>query len=114
MSEYRVAYTKVPPARSDDKKYSGLLIHIRPPVQLNPDAVERYLTNSAFESVNRSWKNLDIKDVVLLGSTPEQTTIYASIIKGYEDEVLAQRAVNDTVELLLFMGATAIVDKPPT
>src|SRR6266702_250873 len=110
MSEYRVAYTKVPPARSDDKKYSGLLIHIRPPVQLNPDAVERYLTNSAFEPVDRSWENLDIKNVVLLGSTLEQTTIYASIDNRFNDDgELAEQAAHCTAELLRFMGATAII-----
>jgi len=111
MSEYRVAFTEVPAQRRDDKTHGGVLIQIRPPVQLNPDAVERYLTNSAFEPVDRSWQNLDIKDVVVLGSTTEQTTIYASIDKRFEG--LAEQAADHTVELLSFMGAQAILDKPP-
>ncbi len=115
MSEYRVAYTEVPNPRRDDERYDGVLIHIRPPVQLHPDAVERYLTNSAFEPVDRSWENLDIKDVVLLGSTHEQTTIYASIDKRFNDNgELAEQAADYTAELLRFMGATAIIDHPPT
>jgi hypothetical protein len=112
MSEYIVTYTEVSPTRSDDKTHRGLLIHIRPPVQLNPDAVERYLTYGAFVPVDRSWENLDVKDVVLLGSTPEQTTIYASIDKGFEGNVLSEQVANDTVRLLQFMGATAIIDNP--
>ncbi len=81
MSKYRIAYTEVPPARSDDETYGGLLLYIRPPVQLNPDAVTRYLSFSNFEPIdpNENWEKHDIKDVVVLGSTPEQTTIYASI-----------------------------------
>jgi len=107
-----VGFTKVPPQRRDNETYGGVLIHIRPPVQLNPEAVERYLTSSAFEPVDRSWKNLDIKDVVVLGSTAEQTTIYASIDRGFEG--LAQQAAEYTTELLRFMGAQAIIDNPPT
>ena len=81
-------------------------------MQLNSEAVERYLTTGAFEPVNRSWKNLDIKDVVVLGSIPEQTTIYASIDRRFEG--LAEQAAEYTAELLRFMGATAIIDNPPT
>ena len=116
MSEYKVSYTEVPAECRDTETYSGVLIHIRPPVQLNPDAVERYLTFSDFEPIGhtQSWKNVDIKDAVLLGSTPEQTTIYASIAKGYEDEGLAMQAADHTVKLLRFMGAKAIIDHPPT
>ncbi|SRR5258708_264535 len=119
MSEqYIVAFNKVSAECGDDKTYGGLLIHIRPPVQLNPDAVERYLTFKDFEPVNRDYKNADIKDVVVLGSTPEQTTIYASILKGYEDEALAQEVAMKTVQLLRFMGAQAImagnIGNPPT
>jgi hypothetical protein len=112
MSEYRVVFSEVPGESGDNETYGGVLIHIRPPVQLNPDAVERYLTTSAFEPVNRSWKNLDIKDVVVLGSTPEQTTIYASIDR--RDEGLAEQAADYTVQLLRFMGAQAIIEHPPT
>jgi hypothetical protein len=111
MSEYRVTYTEVP-AQCRDETYGGVLIHIRPPVQLNPDAVERYLTTSAFEPVDRSWKNLDIKHVVVLGSISEQTTIYASIDTRLEG--LAEQAAEYTAELLRFMGAQAIIDNPPT
>ncbi len=115
MSEYRVTYTEVPPTRRVDETYNGVLIHIRPPVQLNPDAVERYLTFGDFEPINRndSQEGLDIKDVVVLGSTLEQTTIYASIKRQFEGR-LAQRAAEYTVGLLDFMGATAIIDQSPT
>jgi hypothetical protein len=115
MSEYRVEFTEVLGECQDTDTYGGVLIHVRPPVQLNPDAVERYLTFSDFEPVGRSqsWKNMDVKDVVVLGSTPEQTTIYASIVKEYEDEVLARQVANRTVKLLQFMGAQAIIGIPP-
>src|SRR5215469_222200 len=104
MSEYRVAYTEIPGECQDNETYSGLLIHIRPPVQLNPDAVERYLAFHDLEPVHRNTptENDDIKDVVMLGSTAEQTTIYASIVKGYEDGALAQEAAMKTVQLLRF------------
>jgi hypothetical protein len=116
MSEYRIGFTEVPGQSRDNETFDGVLIHIRPPVQLNPDAVTRYLTFKDFEPIGhtQSWKNMDVKDVVLLGSTPDQTTIYASIAKGYEDEVLARQIANHTVELLRFMGAQAIIDNPPT
>jgi len=55
----------------------------------------------------------EIKNAVLLGSTAEQTTIYASVEKEVS-KVLAEQAANDTVRLLQFMGATAIIDNPPT
>jgi len=114
MSEYRVAFTEVPPTRSGDETYSGVLIHIRPPVQLNPDAVARYLTAGDLEPLEPYDRDFNVKGAVLLGSTLEQTTIYASIDKGYEGNVLAEQAANDTVRLLQFMGATAIIDHPPT
>lgn len=112
MSEYRVAYAEVPAECEDKGRYSGVLIRILPPVQLNSDAVERYLTSGSFDSsFDPSDGTLDVKDVVLLGNTPEQTTIYASIAKKYSER-LAQEVVNDTVRLLQFMGATAIIDVP--
>src|SRR6266567_2821024 len=115
MSEYRVNFTQVPGKCQDTERHSGVLIHIRPPVQLNPDAVERYLSYGDFEPINRndSQEGLDIKDVVVLGSTLEQTTIYASIKRQFEGR-LAQRAAEYTVGLLDFMGATAIIDQSPT
>lgn len=116
MSEYRVTYTEIPNPRSDNETHSGVLLHIRPPVQLNPDAVERYITFGDFEPIDRreNWEKLDYKDVVVLGSTAEQTTIYASIANRYEDGVLSERVARHTVQLLHFMGATAIIDHPPT
>ncbi len=115
MSEYKVSHTKVPPTRRGDETYSGVLIHIRPPVQLNPSAVEQFLTFGYLEPLDptdlEAPNNLDVKKAVLLGSTAEQTTIYASIDKGFEGA--ARQAANDTVRLLQFMGATAIIDNPP-
>lgn len=114
MSEYRVTYTEVLPTRRNDNTYGGVLIHIRPPVQLNPDAVARYLTAGDLEPLEPYDRDFNVKVAVLLGSTIEQTTIYASIDKEYEGNVLAEQAANDTVELLRFMGAQAIIDNPPT
>jgi len=115
MPEYRIAYTEVPNPRGDNETHSGVLLHIQPPVPLNPDAVERYLTFSDFEPIDRSgdWTKLDIRDVCVLGSTTEQTTIYASVKRQFASR-LAERTADHTVELLRFMGATAIVVKPPT
>ncbi|HJT55287.1 MAG TPA: hypothetical protein VJ761_02240 [Ktedonobacteraceae bacterium] len=105
----------MPNPRSDNKTHSGILLHISPPVQLNPDTVERYLTFGDFEPIDsrENWARLDVKDVVLLGSTPEQTTIYASIIREYDKGILGEQAAQRTIELLRFMGATAIIDHPP-
>lgn len=116
MSEYRVTYAEIPNPRSDDKTHDGALIYIQPPVQLNPDAVERYLTFGDFVPIDRSgdWTSMDFKDVCLLGSTATQTTIYVSIEKGYEDGVLAEQAANHTVELLRFMGAQATIGDLPS
>src|SRR2546423_4011854 len=112
MPEYRVTFTEVPPTRCDDETYAGVLIHIRPPVQLNPDAVERYLTFGDLEPLNpadqKSTNNLDVRGVVVLGSTAVQTTIYASIDKEFSER-LVQQVANDTVRLLQFMGAQAII-----
>lgn len=115
MPEFRVTYTEMPNPRSDNETYGGVLIHIQPPVQLNPDAVTRYLTFGDFEPIEptQGWENLDIKDVVVLGSTPEQTTIYASIDKQYEEGRIAEQAARHTVQLLRFMGAQAIIEHPP-
>src|SRR6266496_6613791 len=98
MSEYRVGFTEVSPTRSDDETYGGVLIYIRPPVQLNPDAVEQLLTFGDLEPLDpadrEAANNLDVKNAVLLGSTPEQTTIYASFDK--RSEGVAEQAANDT------------------
>jgi hypothetical protein len=116
MSEYRVTYSEIPNPHSDNQTHSGVLIHVQPPVPLNPDAVTRYLSFSDFEPIdlNEKWEKHDVKDVVVLGSTPEQTTIYASINSRHAGR-LAERAAHHTVELLQFMGATAIIDNdnPP-
>src|SRR5438270_9475999 len=117
MSEYKVSYTEVPPTRRNDETYSGVLIHIRPPVQLNPDAVAQYLTFGDLEPLNLAdWEGAngpDVKKAVLLGSTAEQTTIYASVEKE-GSKIFAEQAAKDTVKLLQFMGATAMIDHPPT
>lgn len=113
MSEYRITYTEIPNPRSDNETHDGVLLHIQPPIQLNPDAVERYLTDGDLEPVNRNYTNADIRDVVVLGSTAEQTTVYASISK-YAHEEIAKESAHHTVELLRFMGARAIIDNPPT
>src|SRR5437879_3871658 len=110
MPEYKVSFTEVPPTRRNDKTYSGVVIQIRPPVQLNPDAVKQFLTFGDLEPLDpadlEAPNNLDVKKAVLLGSTAEQTTIYASIDKGLEG--VAEQVANDTIRLLQFMGATAI------
>lgn len=116
MSEYKVSFTEVPPTSSNDETYSGVLIYIRPPVQLNPDAVEQLLTFGDLEPLDPTDRKvangLDVKNALLLGSTAGQTTIYASIDK--RSEGVAEQAANDTVRLLQFMGAKAIIDNPPT
>jgi hypothetical protein len=115
MSEYTVTYTELPATRRDDgynEALGGVLVHIRPPVQLNPDVVSRYLTAGDLEPLEPYDRDFDVKQAVLLGSTPEQTTIYASIDKRKMG--LAEQAANDTVKLLQFMGAQAIVGTPPT
>ncbi len=115
MSEYRVAFTEVPATRSDTEAYAGVFVYIRPPLPLNPDAVARFLTFGDFEPLDpadlETAHDLDVKNAVLLGSTDEQTTIYASFDKNSKG--VAEQVANDTVRLLRFMGATAIIDNPP-
>jgi len=117
MSEYKVSFTEVPATRWDHETSSGVLIQIRPPVQLNPDAVRQYLMFGTLEALDPAfWEGNDVADVknaVLLGSTAEQTTIFASVDKE-ASKVLAEQAADDTVQLLQFMGATAMIDNPPT
>src|SRR5260221_4755918 len=113
MSECRVTSIEVPTTRRIDITFGGVLIHISQPVKLNTDAVARYLTAGDLEPLEPYDRDFNVKGAVLLGSTLEQTTIYASIDKGYEGNVLAEQAANDTVELLRYMGAQAIIDHPP-
>jgi hypothetical protein len=119
MSEYRVTHSNVP-AQCEyidgEQLYSGLLVHIQPPVpSLNPDAVTRYLTNGSFEPIidHSDLRDADTKDVVLLGSTPEQTTIYASIMSDAKD-FLTLVTMDYTKRLLQFMGAKAFIGSLPT
>src|SRR5207247_1655138 len=86
--EHRITTSEIPAQCQDTENYTGLLVHIRPPVQLNPDAVERYLIRGDFEQLDgtESQSELDVKDVGIVGNTPEQTTIYAST-RTYNDAV---------------------------
>jgi hypothetical protein len=117
MSEYKVRFTEVPATRWDDETSSGVLIHIWPPVQLNPDAVRQYLMSGNLDALDPAFlennDNLEVKNAILLGSTDEQTTIYASVEKEASN-LFAEQAANDTVKLLQFMGAAAMIDQPPT
>jgi hypothetical protein len=117
MSEYRVSFTEVPATRRDDETCGGVLIYICPSVQLNPDAVRQYRMFGDLEALDPAFfegnNDADVKNAVLLGSTAEQTTIYASVEKEGSN-LLAEQAANDTVRLLQFMGATAMIDQPPT
>jgi len=134
MSEYRITYTEIPAQRTDydpeeegepiESQHSGLLIHIRPPVQLNPDAVRRHLEASTLRPLEPGYNPevFEVKDVVLLGSTDEQTTIYASVEREYRGYVastekiegIIQDTLRDTAKLLQFMGAQATIDTVQT
>src|SRR6266567_4275535 len=107
MSVHRVSFTEVPATRWDDETSSGVLIQIRPPVQLNPDAVRQYLMVGDLDALDPTFlegnNDVDVKNAVLLGSTAEQTTIYASVEKEGSN-LFAEQAANDTVKLLQFMG----------
>ena len=86
-------------------------------MQLNPTVVESFLTFGELEPLDPAELKLasdrDVKAARLLGSTSEQTTIYASIAKKYSER-LVQEVLNDTVRLLQFIGATAIIGNSPT
>jgi len=117
MSEYKVSFNKVPALCRQRKAYEGVFIRISPPVpDLNSDAIERYLTYGEFEPVERKALTDDIpddevKDIVVLGSTDEQTTIYASIDTSIGGG--AENAAKSTVEFLQFMGAQAVMEQIP-
>lgn len=117
MTVYKITSAEVPPTRNDDDACAGLLVYIRPPMQLNPTVVESFLTFGELEPLDPAELKLasdrDVKAARLLGSTSEQTTIYASIAKKYSER-LVQEVLNDTVRLLQFIGATAIIDNSPT
>lgn len=118
--EYRITNSEVSPQCEDTEDFSGLLVHIRPPVPyLNPDAVERYVRRGDLEPLNDPTDRHDplneVNDVILLGSTPEQTTIYASIRKypnqeTYPDERIIRQVTRDVAKILEFMGAQAVVE----
>jgi hypothetical protein len=132
MSEYRITHTEIPAQRTDydeegdqiEPQHTGLLIHIRPPVQLNPAAVQRHLEWSTLRPIDSdaTAELFDVKDVVVLGSTDEQTTIYASIAQKFQGHVaprekiegIIQDTLRDTAEFLQFMGARAIVETMQT
>lgn len=108
--EYRVTFTNISPLREEKERYEGVLIRIRPPVQLDSDAVNRYLSWGEFEPVwNKNYENTEIRDIAVLGNTAVQTTIYASTHRGHAKEV-AKR----TVEFLQLMGAQAVLDQVQT
>lgn len=112
--EYRITTSEIPAQCEDAENHTGLLVYIRPPVPLHPEAVERYLATGAFEPLTpnrRHDRNNDINDVILLGSTAEQTTIYVSMANPTDG--LPEQVTEDVAQLLRFMGATAIIDHPP-
>jgi hypothetical protein len=117
MSEYKVSFTNVPVLFTQREEYEGVFIHISPPVpNLNSDAIERYLTHGDFEPVERKAltddiPDNDIRDVVVLGSTDEQTTIYASVDTSIGG--VAENAAKSAVEFLQFMGAQAVMEQVP-
>src|SRR2546421_12654369 len=98
MSVHRVSFTEVPATRWDDKTSSGVLIYIRPPVQLNPDAVRQYLMFGDLDALDPAFfegnNDADVKNALLLGSTTVQTTIYASVDKEGSN-LFAEQAAND-------------------
>ncbi len=99
--------------RSEKDGWAGVFIYIQPPVQLNPDAVERYLAHGNLEPVERDLlPDADLQDVVVLGSNSEQTTIYASTNRKVEEA--AQQAAAWMVKFLQFMGAQATLEYPQT
>ncbi len=123
--EYRITTSEIPPQCQDTEEYVGLLVHIRPPVQLNSDAVERYLIHKDFEPIDRADPigMRDVEHVTVLGSTPEQTTIYASIHNyqryqndpSYPDvshlkQEITNQVTRDVAKILAFMGAQALVE----
>jgi hypothetical protein len=114
MSEYRITLTNIPPQHTTElagqDEYDSVLIHICPPVPLNSDAVERYLAHGNLEPVERDIQT-EITDVVVLGSTDEQTTIHASLLTS-ASEKLRQEVAESTVRYLGFMGAQVTVDTP--
>jgi hypothetical protein len=76
-----------PPFKNTSKDtYTGLLMHIQPPVSLNSDAVDRWYAHNDLEPITKEDEDPsfpdDVKNVLLLGSTKEQTTIYALVEKS--------------------------------
>lgn len=88
----------------------GLAATIEPPINLNPEAVKHYigagnlLVSEEFDNDN------DLSDVVLVGSTEEATTIFATIADYIDDyNQLKDQMAERTVGLLNLLGAEAIV-----
>lgn len=118
--EYKITTSAILPQCENREEYDGLLVHIQPPVQLNSDAIARYLIHKDFEQLRGTESNdrLDVKDVTVIGSTSEQTTIYASIQNYHESidtipdavERITERVTRDVTTILRFMGAKAIVE----
>ena len=135
MAEYRISseiienfangYADLEP---EEDTHEGLLMHIKSPIQLNPDAVERWFIHYGFEPVTESDRQEsreraiekphlrnEIENPVLLGSTDEQTTIYVNVQK-YSDngEAIRDSAMRKLARLLGFMGAQAVIGQPQT
>ena len=113
--EYRITTSEIPAQRLRKvEDYTGLLMHIRPPIpHLNPEAVERYLLSGALEPLVPGYTardtDNDLDDVNVLASTPEQTTIYASVVTDAKAAIIEEVTTN-LAKFLAFMGATAIVE----
>jgi hypothetical protein len=109
--EVTVEATTYQGVNEDKESYEGVLVQIRPPVDLNPDAVVRYFTHGDLDPYDPDPEDV-VKDVVLIGSSEEQTTIYASVDITERDR-LRKNLGESTVRLmgLMKMQATLLPEQ---
>lgn len=109
--EHRITISNTPIPPKEGR--TGLLIHIEPPVPgLNPEAVTRYLTNRSLSPVAEEVEpghRPDVCNVLMVASNSQETTIYADIKseKEWQAPSITEDVVNNTIELLGFMGLQA-------
>jgi hypothetical protein len=87
---------------------TGVIVSIKPPINLVPEVVTNYLTYGILQDAESNQGGSDgTFGVQLLGSTEEATSIYAGTVKDCV-EGAKEELIGSTIELIELLGATAV------
>jgi hypothetical protein len=107
---YKISSREVPfmgDSLSGDQEFcKGIIVSIEPPIDLNPVGIERYLNYQDLSGVDPGG-SYDKFDIILLGSTDKETSIYASSDKV---EQIAMDIKHNVAEYIGFMGAQTVIE----